>query len=84
MDCSRFFLTNIWDTPNDRAELTRRQYSCFKKNWKLLKTTVYWMVSGKIFDKVFRKLDVQTKRRLDLVIRKLEEDPVLGKPLRGS
>jgi mRNA-degrading endonuclease RelE of RelBE toxin-antitoxin system len=42
------------------------------------------MVSGKIFEKVFRKLDVQTKRRLDLVIRKLEEDPVLGKPLRGD
>lgn len=32
----------------------------------------------------FRKLDTQTKRKLDQIIRRLETDPVLGKPLRGN
>jgi mRNA interferase RelE/StbE len=36
------------------------------------------------FEKGLRKLDVQTKRRLDSIIRILQTDPYVGKPLRGD
>ena len=36
------------------------------------------------FEKSFRALDVQTKRRIDSTIRMLETDHCIGKPLRAD
>lgn len=36
------------------------------------------------FERDFRKLDTQLRRRLDSAIRNLEVNPHLGKPLRGE
>ncbi|MCD6536342.1 MAG: type II toxin-antitoxin system RelE/ParE family toxin [Thaumarchaeota archaeon] len=36
------------------------------------------------FEKDFRKLDREIKRRADSIIRRLEAEPFIGKPLRGE
>jgi len=33
---------------------------------------------------IFRKLDREIKRRVDSIIRRLEAEPFIGKPLRGE
>ncbi|MEM2927565.1 MAG: type II toxin-antitoxin system RelE/ParE family toxin [Nitrososphaerota archaeon] len=37
-----------------------------------------------MFEKEFRKLDIQLKRRIDAAIRALEINPYLGKALKGE
>ncbi|WP_309492391.1 type II toxin-antitoxin system RelE/ParE family toxin [Candidatus Hecatella orcuttiae] len=42
------------------------------------------MLSTKSFERDFRKLSLESKRRTDRKIRQLQENPHLGKPLHGD
>ncbi|MBC7091090.1 MAG: type II toxin-antitoxin system RelE/ParE family toxin [Nitrososphaeria archaeon] len=44
----------------------------------------YSLKVTKSFEKSFRKLDIQLKRRVDAAIRNLAINPYAGKPLRGE
>jgi len=48
------------------------------------KLTKYRLQVTRTFEKSFRKLDIQTKKKADLAIRNLETDLYAGKPLRGD
>ncbi|HDJ66112.1 MAG TPA: type II toxin-antitoxin system RelE/ParE family toxin [Nitrososphaeria archaeon] len=44
----------------------------------------YRILVTRRFERDFRKLDREIKRRVDSIIRRLETNPFLGKPLRGE
>jgi mRNA interferase RelE/StbE len=58
-----------------------RDYNDFLKELK--QSEKYSLKATSRFEKDFRKLNNQLKRRLDSAIRRLEVNPYAGKPLRG-